>query len=182
MTGDRVKALITEKGYNVAQVAEMIGTSQQNLAANLKHNDIRSGLIEKIAEALGIKLAEFYGEAFGSVPTTPKALPASQTVEGLGSTAELFAMLKVKDEQLTLAMKQTSTAQDQTTEALAQMRQIIERLPRQNPAPPIVTIETGTSQQGVHLKTGGLPTSSVRRTTSRRSIGGKGKLVTSKKD
>ena len=30
MTGERVKALIIGKGYSVAQVAEMIGTSQQN--------------------------------------------------------------------------------------------------------------------------------------------------------
>lgn len=176
-----MKSLIFARGYSVAQVAELIGTSQQNLAASLKHTDIRSGLIERIAEALDIKLSEFYGAPFG-----PDPVMASSTLEPssdfVNTTDKLLELLKVKDEQLTRAMKQTSTAQDQTTEALTQMRQIIERLPRQNPTPPIVTIETGASQQGVHLKTGGLPTSSVRRTTSRRSIGGKGKLVTSKKD
>ena len=46
MRGEIVKSLIISKGYNVAQVAELIGTSQQNLASALKHTDIRTGRVE----------------------------------------------------------------------------------------------------------------------------------------
>lgn len=173
MTGETIKKVLADNKRQMKDIAELLGTSLSNLSAGLSKSDIKTGLLEKISEASGIPIYEFYGDSYGM----PSDVPVLDT-----SDASVLAMLKMKDEQLTLAMQQTSTAQDQTTEALAQMRQIIERLPRQNPTPPIVTIETGTSQQGVHLKTGGLPTSSVRRTTSRRSIGGKGKLVTSKKD
>lgn len=176
MKGSELKEILRKEGVVLMQLAEDLGMSQQNLSTAFTRDDVKSGLIEKIAKTLEKPVGYFYGEAERS------ASYESFSSDFIGSTDKLIDLLRVKDEQLTLAMQQTSTAQDQTTEALAQMRQIIERLPRQNPTPPIVTIETGTSQQGVHLKTGGLPTSSVRRTTSRRSIGGKGKLVTSKKD
>ena len=124
MTGEKVKSLIFARGYSVAQVAELIGTSQQNLAASLKHTDIRSGLIERIAEALDIKLSEFYGASFGPDPVmTPSTLESSS--DFVNTTDKLLELLKVKDEQLTLAMQQTSTAQAQTDEALAQMKQLV---------------------------------------------------------
>ena len=124
MTGEKVKSLIFARGYSVAQVAELIGTSQQNLSASLKHTDIRSGLIERIAEALDIKLSEFYGASFGPDPVVaPSTL--EQSSDFVSTTDKLLELLKVKDEQLTLAMQQTSTAQAQTDEALAQMKQLV---------------------------------------------------------
>ena len=120
MTGEKVKALIIGRGYNVAQVAELIGTSQQNLAASLKHTDVRSGLLEKIAAALGVPLAAFYGDSFGTVQT---ALGDNNTqVAGSGnsvsSDASVLELLRIKDEQLTMAMRQTSKAQEQMDRVL----------------------------------------------------------------
>ena len=117
MTGEKVKALIIGRGYNVAQVAEMIGTSQQNLAANLKHTDVRSGLLEKIAAALGLPLASFYGESFGTVQTVTgnnntQVAGSSNTVAS-SDAGVVFQLLKMKDEQLLIAMRQTTTAQEQ---------------------------------------------------------------------
>lgn len=117
MTGEKVKALIIGRGYNVAQVAEMIGTSQQNLAANLKHTDVRSGLLEKIADALGIPLASFYGEGFGTVQTATgnnntQVAGSSNTVAS-SDAGVMLEILKLKDEQLLTAMRQTTTAQEQ---------------------------------------------------------------------
>lgn len=127
MTGEKVKSLIFSKGYSVAQVAEMIGTSQQNLSASLKHTDIRSGLIEKIAEALDMKLADFYGPSFGSCSESVKGSLDSAS-EFIATTDKLLELLKVKDEQLTLAMQQTSVAQ-------AQMDRVIDafQVPRSAP-------------------------------------------------
>ena len=133
MTGEKVKSLIFARGYSVAQVAELIGTSQQNLAASLKHTDIRSGLIERIAEALDIKLSEFYGASFGPDPVVvPSTL--EQSSDFVNTTDKLLELLKVKDEQLLESMKQTSTAQDQMTEVLAQMREVIKSIkPQESP-------------------------------------------------
>lgn len=113
MTGESVKAFILKKGYNVAQVADMIGTSQQNLAANLKHSDVRSGLLEKISSALGIPLLEFYG---GTVNPVQTAVGDNNTQVGgdyQASNPDVLELLKMKDEQLSLTIKQVSKAQEQ---------------------------------------------------------------------
>ena len=115
MTGESVKALILKKGYNVAQVADMIGTSQQNLAANLKHSDVRSGLLEKIAAALGIPLLEFYGGAVGPVQTAlgDNNTQVAGNYSSASSDAGVLELLKMKDEQLLLSIRQVSKAQEQ---------------------------------------------------------------------
>lgn len=105
--------------YSVAQVAEMIGTSQQNLASALKHEDVRSGLLEKIASALNVPLSTFYGGTFGPVQT---AVGDNNTqVAGDYSNASeqtAFELLKMKEEQLTLTIKQVSKAQEQMDRVL----------------------------------------------------------------
>lgn len=116
MKGETVKALILGKGYSVAEVAEMIGTSQQNLAANLKHTDVRSGLLEKIAHALGVPLAVFYGESFGPALSikgnnNTQVAGSSNTIHQDSSL--VLELLKMKDEQLLISMRQTCEVQEQ---------------------------------------------------------------------
>ena len=107
--------------YSVAQVAEMIGTSQQNLASALKHEDVRSGLLEKIASALNVPLSAFYGGAFGPVQTVGDNNTQVTQVAGNYSTApdsNIMEILKMKDEQLLLTIKQVSKAQEQMDRVL----------------------------------------------------------------
>ena len=116
MTGEKVKALIIGRGYTVAQVAEMIGTSQQNLAANLKHTDVRSGLLERIAAAIGVPLAAFYGDTFGTIQTATgnnntQVAGSSNTITSESNA--VFELLRLKDEQLLISMRQTCTVQEQ---------------------------------------------------------------------
>lgn len=124
MKGEIVKSLIISKGYNVAQVAELIGTSQQNLASALKHTDIRTGLLEQIAEAMNVPLSYFYGESFGPIQTATGN--HNTQVSGSGNTVTsdgaFLEYVRVKDEQLTMAMKQTSKAQEQMDEVLRLFR------------------------------------------------------------
>lgn len=124
MTGEKVKSIILEMEYSVAQVAELIGTSQQNLASSLKHTDVRSGLIEKIAEALGVPLAKFYGEGFSTVQTATgnNNTQVAGSSNAVNSDAAVLAIIKMKDEQLTLAMRQTSKAQEQMDRVLNQYK------------------------------------------------------------
>ena len=50
MTGKHILDLMTQEGYSISRMAQMIGTSQPNLSSALKHTDIRTGLLEDIAK------------------------------------------------------------------------------------------------------------------------------------
>ena len=121
MKGENVKNIILGMEYSVAQVAEMIGTSQQNLASALKHEDVRSGLLEKIASALNVPLSTFYGGAFGPVQSVGDNNTQITQVAGNYSGApdsKILEILKMKDEQLLLTIKQVSKAQEQMDRVL----------------------------------------------------------------
>jgi hypothetical protein len=118
MTGQHLQNLMKQEGYSVNKMAEMIGRSQQNLATVLKHDDVRTGLVEDIAKAMGKPLSFFYGEAYGNVQTsgdnsTSVQVGGNATNVATSADDRLLTLLVNKDEQLTLAMKQTSKAQDQ---------------------------------------------------------------------
>lgn len=125
MNGQHLENLIKQEGYSVNKMAELIGRSQQNLATLLKHDDVRTGLVEDIAKAMGKPLSFFYGEAYG--PVTQANGNNNTQVAGnvvgndmtVGSPdSKLIDLLVSKDEQLTMAMKQTSTAQEQMNRVL----------------------------------------------------------------
>ena len=121
MTGKHLQDLITNEGYSVNKMAEMIGRSQQNLASLLKHEDVRTGLLEDIAKAMGKPLSFFYGETYGNVSAITGNNNTS--VAGNDNTVgspdnRLLDLLVSKDDQLTMAMKQTTKAQEQMDRVL----------------------------------------------------------------
>lgn len=114
MTGKDLKRMIISDGLTVAEVARRLGTTQQNLTCALGKDDIKTGLLERVAEAMNKPLGFFYGKAFESVPVTctvQEQVPQS-------SEAAVLDLLKLKDEQLLTAMKQTSKAQEQMDKVL----------------------------------------------------------------
>ena len=121
MTGKHLQDLILSEGYSINKMAQMIGKSQPVLASALKHDDVRTGLLEDIARAMGKPLAFFYGEEFGVVAQVTGGNNATgnnsnNTVNA--SDDRLLDLLVTKDEQLTLAMRQTSKAQQQMDRVL----------------------------------------------------------------
>lgn len=121
MTGKHLQDLITNEGYSVNKMAEMIGRSQQNLASLLKHEDVRTGLLEDIAKAMGKPLSFFYGEAYGQVSqiTGNNNTSVAGNDNTVGSPDNrLLDLLVSKDDQLTMAMKQTTKAQEQMDRVL----------------------------------------------------------------
>ena len=125
MTGNHLKNLILSEGYTINKMAELIGIAQPNLVNLLKHEDVRTGLVEKVAQVMGRPLSFFYGEAYG--PVTQANGNSNTQVAGnvsgndiiVGSPdSKLIDLLVSKDEQLTMAMKQTSTAQEQMNRVL----------------------------------------------------------------
>ena len=134
MTGKHLQDLIINEGYSINKMAEMIGKAQPNLLALLKHDDVRTGLLEDIAKAMGKPLSFFYGETYG--PVTQVSGSNNTQVAGnvagnditVGSPDErLLDLLKTKDDQLTMAMKQTSKAQEQVDKAQSQIDRILDK-------------------------------------------------------
>ena len=134
MTGKHLQDLITNEGYSINKMAELIGKAQPNLLALLKHDDVRTGLVEDIAKAMGKPMSFFYGETYG--PVTQVSGCSNTQVAGnvagnditVGSPDErLLDLLKTKDDQLTMAMKQTSKAQEQVDKAQSQIDRILDK-------------------------------------------------------
>lgn len=71
MKGMDVKFTLKRHGVTLKKVAAAIGESQQNLTSLLSKDDIRSSLLERISEATGISIEEFYGMTPGEAPAPP---------------------------------------------------------------------------------------------------------------
>ena len=132
MEGKTIKQVLADNNLQMKDIAEKIGTSLSNLSAGLSKLDVRTGLLEKIAEASGIPIAVFYGEAFG--PRQAQIGNNNTQISGDSNTvapsdAAFLELLKANSEQLTMAMKQTSKAQEQ-------MDRVLDRLEGKSPETP----------------------------------------------
>jgi hypothetical protein len=117
MTGMDLKKKLEELGFSKVFIANKMGTIPQNVNTWFQAGDVKTGTIEKLSEVLNIPISVFYGEAFSKVSNitgnnNTTATGNNNTVSG--SDDRLLALLLNKDEQLLLAMKQTSKAQEQT--------------------------------------------------------------------
>ncbi len=61
MRGKDVKNAIAARGYNVSEVARKLGMSQPNLSKQLTSDDVKTGLLERIAAAIGVPVTYFFG-------------------------------------------------------------------------------------------------------------------------
>lgn len=129
MTGKHLQDLIINEGYSINKMAEMIGKAQPNLVALLKHDDVRTGLLEDIAKAMGKPLSFFYGETYGPVTQVQGSNNATAINNSTATSNDdrILSLLLTKDEQLTLAMKQTSKAQEQVDKAQEQMDRVLDK-------------------------------------------------------
>ena len=130
MKGENIKQVLADHKLQLKDVAERMGTSLSNLSAGLAKSDIRTGLLERISEASGVPIAVFYGEDYAVVQTVTG--DNNTQVSGSGNTVTsdgaFLEYVRVKDEQLTMAMKQTSKAQEQMDEVLRLFRKPAERV------------------------------------------------------
>ena len=62
MTGDQLRRKIKSKRRSFKSVAEAIGETPQNFQNMLNAADVKSGTLERVAEALGEPVAYFYEE------------------------------------------------------------------------------------------------------------------------
>ena len=128
MKGERIKQVLIDNKHQMKDIAEKMGTSLSNLSAGLSKSDIKTGLLEKIAEAAGLPIAAFYGDTYG--PVLNAFGDNSTQVAGNYSAApdsDVFAILRMKEEQLLLSIKQVSKAQEQVSKAQEQMDRVLDR-------------------------------------------------------
>ena len=125
MKGSELKSKLEKLGFTKAYIAEKLGVPAQNVHIWLRAEDVKTGTIEKLSEVLGIPISVFYGESYGAVASitgnnNATATGNNNTVNN--SDDRLLTLLLNKDEQLTMAMKQTSKAQEQMDEVIAVLR------------------------------------------------------------
>lgn len=71
MNGERLKRIMKANGLTNNDVATRMGTTAQNLSAALAKEDIKTGFLERFAEALGTTPAELYGGSIMALASVP---------------------------------------------------------------------------------------------------------------
>lgn len=124
MNGKTIKDVLTKNGIAQAEIAKRIGLAANNLNNMLAKDDVRTGLLESIAEAANIPISVFYGDTY-TVNGSNNATGNNNTVNL--SDDRLLTLLLSKDEQLTMAMNQTSKAQQQMDRTQSHMERILDQ-------------------------------------------------------
>ena len=177
MKGSELKEILRREGVVFIHLAEELGVSQQNLSAAFTRDDVKSGLLEKIAKILNKPIGYLYGECEAGA-----SAQAGANAQASPDSAAILELLKIKDEQLLVSMQQTSKAQEQ-------MDRVLDVLTRQTPPQPVtlpVVSTVSTEQMGVAVPRSGKrrPLTSALRTAKLASKTGTVSLpsLTPKKD
>ena len=116
MNGRTIKDVLSKKGIAQAEIAKILGITPNNLNNMLAKEDVRTGLLEGIAEAANLPISVFYGDSYnviGNSNTQVAGNVAGNDITVGSPDKRLLDLLVSKDDQLTMAMKQTDKAQEQ---------------------------------------------------------------------
>ena len=119
MKGAELKEKLKTSRYTLTEIAGKMGVTPQNLNSVFNSEDVKSGVLEKLAQVLDVPITYFYGDSY-CVTGNNNATGNNNTVNA--SDDRLVQLLLNKDEQLTMAMKQTSKAQEQMDLVLQGMK------------------------------------------------------------
>ena len=117
MKGEDLKKRLKETSITMSEIANRLGILPQTLYSAFNADDVKSGLLEKLSEALNVPISFFYGDAY--TITGNNIVNSGDNNAVNASDDRLISLLMSKDEQLTMAMKQTSKAQSQMDELIA---------------------------------------------------------------
>lgn len=124
MNGKAVKEKLRSLGVNLAELASKLGyDNDQRLHSQLKAVDVKSGLLEDIAHALGYDVSVFYGAS--ATPGSNDANAGGGTaVAGVGNNVNnTDALLRAFDE-LAAQRRLTEKAQAQIDELLTLIKSL----------------------------------------------------------
>lgn len=127
MTGKELKEILDGLGVVYTQLAEKLGTSQANVSASLKVNDIKTGYIERIARAIHVPVVYFYDRAarMGTTITSeeedPEPQPEPEPTEKAPETSDTSQVLM----HLTALIVEQNQKLDNLSRAVADLNTIL---------------------------------------------------------
>lgn len=92
MTGTILKNQLQKYGISLSEIARRLGMSQQSFNQALNAADIKSGLIEKISEALNVPMTYFYPSDKIAVSTSAEGIPYYKNVPVSAGQADLMVV------------------------------------------------------------------------------------------
>ena len=128
MTGSELKDRLIETRYTMAEIARKMGIKPQDLNAFFKVQDTKTGTIERLAEALDLPVAYFFGDSYNVSGNNNATAINNSVATATANDDRLLTLLLNKDEQLLKSMQQTTLAMQQTSKAQEQMGEIIAEL------------------------------------------------------
>lgn len=100
MKGSELKKILQQEGVNLSDLAKKMGfESDQRLHSALKAEDVKSGLIEKIANATNKSVGHFYQTNIAIATNNSIAFNKVNENE-TNSNDRFIALLEKKDEQI----------------------------------------------------------------------------------
>ncbi len=78
MKGKKLRDILYARNIRISAAAAAIGESQQNFSAMLNSEDVKSSIVERMADALDIPVSELYGEQ----PAAPVSINSHNTNNG----------------------------------------------------------------------------------------------------
>lgn len=132
MKGIILKNFLAGKGYNVSEVARLLGLSQQTLSAALGSEDVKSSLVERISSVVGVPLSELYGEK-SSISATMHGGSGNRMMTGTGNvmssgSAELVAALKEQIETLKAIIEKKNDDLKDANEKINKLIDLLQKL------------------------------------------------------
>ena len=100
MKGETIKEIMRKNGVTLDMVASRLGTKKQNISSALMNEDIRTGLMETVAEIMGTTPASFYIGEDANVAKVETAINSTVIGKKDAGCSALEKQLDVKDEQI----------------------------------------------------------------------------------
>ena len=61
MSGEELKIKLSNEGYTITRLAELLGESQPNISAKLSRDSVKTDFLEKLCDVLNQDMSFFYG-------------------------------------------------------------------------------------------------------------------------
>ena len=61
MSGEELKIQLSNQGYTITRLAELLGESQPNISAKLSRDSVKTDFLEKLCDVLNKDMSFFYG-------------------------------------------------------------------------------------------------------------------------
>lgn len=108
MKGSELKQIFLLNGWSQVEICSKIGESQQNFSSSLRSDNVKSGLIERVAEAMGVPVSFMYGEGpqIANASGKNSTAIAGNNINNSTDSSKLLDILADKEKQLTTAQEQ----------------------------------------------------------------------------